>query len=290
MNFRTLEYFLTIVREENISKAANILHITQPTLSRQMSQLEDELGMKLFHRGKRLSLTESGILFKFRAQELLDLMLKMQKELKEQSELSGIISIGAGVLMSSAILAKALQDFHAKHPKVHFEYYVNSSDHIKERLDNGLLNFGLLIEPVDIIKYDYIRMKEKERLGLFVSKHSLLASKEKITKEDLLSLPSLIGPNRLSVQNELESWLGDDLSKLNIFATSNIITDLLLLVKSDSAYALAIEGATNFFESDDIVFKPLYPELSLSSVFVWKKSQPLFATAAKFLEFFKSMQ
>ena len=290
MDFRTLRYFLTVVREQNISRAANILHVTQPTLSRQMAQLEEELGTQLFLRGKHLSLTDAGVMLRRRAEEVVELMAKIEREFEEQSELGGVVSIGSGNLISSSLLPTAMQEFRSLYPKVRFEYYVNNTDYIKERLDSGLLDFGLLLEPTDITKYDYIRMKDKERWGIFTGSNNQLSGKKFITNKDLACL-TLIAPNRLSMQRELASWLGMDINRLDIFTTYNIIVpDLLTPVKAGNAHVLAIEGGITITENNDIVFKPLQPELSLTSVFVWKKFQPIFGTAGKFLEFFKSMQ
>lgn len=289
MELRTLQYFLAVVREENISKAADYLHLTQPTLSRQIAQLEEELGVQLFVRGRHLALTDAGIMLRHRAEEVVALMDKIESEFEEQSEVSGMISIGSGGLAALQILPAVMEQFHQKYPKVRYQFYTNSTDFIKERLDQGLLDFGLLLEPIDISKYDYIRMKEKERWGLLMRLDHPLASKEHITKEDLLG-QTLITTERLSLQKELESWLGGDLSKLDIFATYNLITNVVMLVSGGMASALTIEGAVSLFGGGELVFRPLYPELSMTSVLAWKKFQPNSGVARKFLEYFKSMQ
>lgn len=289
MELRLLQYFLAVVREENISRAAEVLHVTQPTLSRQMSQLEEELGVSLFVRGRHLTLTDAGVMLRRRAEEVTALMEKIEKEFEEQSEVAGIISIGSGGLSSSLTLPKAMETFREKYPKVQFQLYTNSADHVKERLEQGLLDFGFLLEPLDITKFDYIRMKEKEKWGLLLRRDHPLAEKEYITRDDLPGLP-LITTDRLSIQRELESWMGDTLSQLNLFATYNIVTNVVMLVNSGVASALTIEGAVNLYESTRLVFRPLYPELSMTSVMAWKKFQPNFGAAGKFLEHYKSMQ
>lgn len=288
MELRVLQYFLAVVREENISRAADVLHITQPTLSRQMAQLEEELGVQLFIRGRHLALTDAGVMLRRRAEEVVALMDKIEREFEEKSEVAGIISIGSGGLNALQLLLPVMDRFREKYPKVQFQFYTNSADHVKERLDQGLLDFGLLLEPIDVAKFDYIRMKEKEKWGLLLHADHPLAAKECISKEDLYQIP-LITTERLSVQKELESWLGDDLSKLDIFATYNIITNVAMLVGNGTASALTIEGAINLFGNDRVVFRPLFPELSMTSVLAWKKYQPNFGAAAKFLEEIKSM-
>lgn len=288
MEFRVLQYFLTIVREENISRAAEVLHITQPTLSRQMSQLEEELGVQLFIRGRHLALTDAGVMLRRRAEEVTILMDKIESEFEEKSEVGGVISIGSGGLLAMQSLTPVMESFRQKYPKVQYQLYTNSAEYVKERLDQGLLDFGFLLEPIDVIKFDYIRMPEKERWGLLMQADHPLAKKDYILREDLFSVP-LITSDRLSIQKELENWLGDNFSKLDIFATYNIITNVAMLVNEGVASALTIEGAVNLFESHRVVFKPLYPELAMTSVLAWKKFQPNFGAAGKFLDYFKSM-
>ncbi len=288
MEFRVLQYFLAVVREENITRAAEVLHLTQPTLSRQMAQLEEELGVQLFIRGKHLQLTDAGIMLRRRAEEVVALMGKIESEFEEQAELGGIISIGSGGLLALEFLSTVLDSFRKKYPKAQYELYTNSAEYVKERLEQGLLDFGVLLEPIDVTKFEYIRMKERERWGLFLNVEHPLAQKECIEKSDLLHIP-IITTNRLTLQRVLENWLEEDLSRLNIFATHNIITNVVSLVDKGIASALTIEGAVNLFESSRMVFRPLYPELSLSTVFVWKKFQPNLGIAGKFLEHFKTM-
>ena len=289
MELRVLQYFLAVVREENISRAADVLHITQPSLSRQMAQLEEELGVQLFTRGKHLQLTDAGVMLRRRAEEVVALMEKIEREFEERSDVGGIISIGSGGLMALQTLSPVLESFRRKYPKVQYQIYTNNAEYVKERLEQGLLDFGILLEPVDIAKFDYIRMQCKERWGLLMRSDHPLAEKNYVEKEDLLSIP-LITSDRLSIQKELESWLGNDFSSLNIFATYNIITSVAMLVNNGIACALTIEGAVNLFEGSRMVFRPLSPELSMTSVLVWKKFQPNFGAANKFIEHFKSMQ
>lgn len=289
MEFRVLQYFLAVVREENISRAADVLHVTQPTLSRQMAGLEEELGTQLFIRGRHLALTDAGVMLRHRAEEVVALMDKIENEFENHGELGGIISIGSGGLNASQMLPAIMAGFRKKYPKIQFQLYTNSAEYIKERLDQGLLDFGLLLEPIDVTKFDYIRMKKEEKWGLLLRAGHPLAKKETITKEDLIGEP-LITTNRQSIQKELENWLGSSFSQLDIFATYNIITNVAMLVDSGVASALTIEGAVNLFGSERMVFRPLYPELSMTSVLAWKKFQPNFGAAGRFLEYLKSMQ
>lgn len=289
MEFKTLRYFLAVVREENISRAAEVLHITQPALSRYMSQLEEELGTQLFIRGRHLTLTDAGVMLRQRAEEVVSLMNKIESEFEEQSEIGGIISIGTGGLNASHILPPIIEKFSQKYPKVQFHIYTNSAEHIKERIEQGLLDFGLLMEPIDVSKYDYIRMKEREKWGLLMRRDSPLAEKSCIAKEDLYGIP-IMTTDRVSVQKEFENWFGDGIEKLNVCMTFNIITNAIMFVGSGLVYALTIEGAVDSVDREQLVFRPLYPELSASSVLVWKKFHPNFGAAGRFLELLKSMQ
>ena len=174
MELRVLQYFLTIVQEENISRAAEVLHVTQPTLSRQMAQLEEELGVQLFVRGRHLTLTDAGVMLRRRAEEVTALMEKMQQELEGHADVGGVISIGSGGLMALQALSPAMAAFREQHPKVQYQLYTNHAEHVKERLEQGLLDFGLLLEPVDVSKFDYLRMGARETWGLLMrSDHPL---------------------------------------------------------------------------------------------------------------------
>ena len=288
MEFRTLQYFLAVVRESNISRAAEALHITQPTLSRQMTQLEEELGVQLFVRGKYLSLTDAGVMLRRRAEEVSALMGKIESEFDEHAEIGGVISIGSGGLTALNFLSLAMERFRKKYPGIQYQLYNNSAEYVKERLEQGLLDFGVLMEPVDVTKFEYIRMREKERWGLLIQSHHPLAEKERILKTDLYNIP-LIVPERLSIQKELETWLGEDFSGMDIFAGCNMIPHVSMLVERGTAFALTVEGAVSQFDKNRMVFRPLYPELSMTSVLAWKKFQPNFGAAGKFLDYLKSM-
>lgn len=289
MELRVLRYFLAVVREENISRAAQLLHMTQPTLSRQLSQLEEELNAQLFIRGKRLVLTDAGMMLRRRAEEVVQIVDKIEGEFQERADVTGIITIGCGGQSSVALLMKCLADFHQCYPKIQYDIYTNNADNIKEKLEHGLLDFGVLLEPVDIAKYDYIRMKEKDRWGLLMRADSELAEKPFITQEDLHTIP-LIMTNRQSLQKEIKNWLGRELESLYIFATYNIITNVATLVDDGTAYALTIDGAVNLYDQERLVFRPLYPELSMTSVLAWKKFNPVFGAAGQFLEYFKTIR
>lgn len=204
MELRVLQYFLTVAREGNITRAADILHITQPTLSRQLQQLEQELGTELFVRGRNFTPTDSGVILRRRAEEVIDLLYKIESEIAAADDVAGIISIGSGALKSSQFLPEVMSAFQKLHPKVRFEIYSNSSQYIKERMDRGLLDFGIMLEPIDIEQYEYIRLEQKELWGLLMRRGHPLAEQESVTCADLLSVP-LITPARLYVQKEISN-------------------------------------------------------------------------------------
>lgn len=286
MELRTLQYFLTVAREGNITRAADILHITQPTLSRQLQQLEQELGTELFVRGRNFTLTDSGVILRRRAEEVIDLLYKIESEIAAADDVAGIISIGSGALKSSQFLPEVMSAFQKLHPKVRFEIYSNSSQYIKERLDRGLLDFGIMLEPVDIEEYEYLRLPGRERWGLFMRADNPLAQKSSISRSDLLGVPLII-PSRLYVQKEISNWLGADINKLNVLATVNMMTHAAMFINSGAACGLTIEGTVDLFEDSKMVFKPLNPRLELTAVLAWKRFHSLSGAAAKFLEYFK---
>lgn len=215
MELRVLKYFLAVAREENITKAAALLHLTQPTLSRQLMQLEEELGVQLFRRSRyHIELTEDGMLLRRRAQELVDLAEKTTREFTmRETELMGEIAIGAGETRSMSFLSRAMVSFRERYPKVTFRIFSATADDVKERLDTGLLDMGLLTEPVDVGRYAFCRMKERDRWGVLVRLDSPLAGLDSVTPDDLEQVPLIIS-GRERVQRELANWFGDRWERL----------------------------------------------------------------------------
>lgn len=290
MEIRVLRYFLTAAREQSITKAADVLHITQPTLSRQLAQMEDEIGVKLFDRGTRkITLTNEGILLRRRAEEILQLVDKTEKELTEQDEqVEGKITIGCGEIASVQLLPELFESFHKKYPLVTFDIYTATADNVTEQMDKGLIDVGLLLEPIDIEKYDFIRLDIKERWVVVMRPDSPLAEKEFITAKDLSELP-LIMPRRLKVQSELASWFGDYYDSLNVLFTSNLNTNGAVMVNGGLAYSIVIEGAMSFWDQSKITYRPLYPSLTATSVLAWKRGQPFSLASTKFIEHVKCL-
>lgn len=285
MDTRILEYFLTVVREEKITKAADILHITQPTLSRQLSKLEEDLGVQLFVRGKKgITLTNEGILFRRRAGEIVELAEKAEQELLESDRLiDGEISIGCGEMASVQLIPKLYMSFKEKYPNVHLSLYTGNADQIKQRIDSGLTDIGLLLEPVEVEKYKFIRLNIVENWIVVMPTNDILAEKQSVSANDLIGLP-LILPHRQSVRNEIESWFGEYWDKLNIVAVSNLLTNASVLVENGVGYALVIEGSLPYLDKSIVTYRTLTPEIKSTSVLTWKKHQPFSLAVSKFLE------
>ena len=285
MEIRVLKYFLMVAREENITKAAELLHITQPTLSRQIQQLEEELGVKLFQRSNHsIRLTEDGMLLKRRAQEIVALTDKTEKEFQHKEDsVSGEISIGSGETKSVHELAELISLFREEYPAVSYDFYTANADDIKERLDRGLLDIGLLAEPVDISKYNFIRLKGRERWGILVQKDSALAAKEYVKPEDLLEVPLLMVKRPL-VQNELAGWFDNYYDQIHIVGTYNLVNNAAVMVEKGIGCALCFNLGVTF---DKLRFVPLLPEVETGAVIVWKKNQIASQAVYKFIDFLK---
>ena len=288
MEIRVLRYFLTVVREGGINRAAEVLHITQPTLSRQLAQLEEEVGVKLFHRGaKRITLTNEGILLRRRAEEILSLVDRTQQELTEQDELiEGRVVIGGGELAAMQVLPEIIEGFREKYPLVTFDIFTGNADLVKEQMEKGLIDIGVLLEPVDIEKFEFIRLQKKERWVVLMRPDDPLAEKKSVTAKDLEHMP-LILPRRTNVQNELSNWLGNSFQEQQVLFTSNLTTNSALMVQRGLAYSLVIEGSVPFWDKEKIAYRPFSPELTANSVLAWKKQQPFSPATMKFIEYMR---
>ena len=285
MELRVLRYFLAVAREENITKAAALLHVTQPTLSRQLMQLEAELGVKLFRRSQyRVVLTDDGMLLR-RAQEIVELADKAERELQHtQTELAGEVAIGCGETVAMTFLSRHIGAFRRLHPQVQFRIYSANADDVKEHIEKGLLDMGLLTEPVDIERYAFLRMPQKDRWGVLVPKEHPLARKESVTPKDLTDVPLLIS-SRETIRNELAGWFGGAFEKIEIAATYNLILNAANMVKNGLGAALCFD-LDNI--SDALTFVPLSPKLETGTVLAWKKDQIDSPAAEQFLKFIRN--
>lgn len=286
MELRVLKYFLAIVREQNITKAAEALHITQPTLSRQIKALEDELGVQLFIRGnKNISLTENGILFRKRAEEIIDLANKTMNDLAyAKDDISGDIYIGSGETNALRTIISIIKELNSNYPNIHF--HINSGDKqdILEKLDKGLIDFGIFLDPIDKTKYNYLEIPSIDSLGILARKDSTFAQKESVINNDLIDKPLIISRQTLE-DNEIMRWFNTSPDKLNIVATYNLAFNASLMVDEGLGYALTLDKIINTSENSNLCFIPLKPEWKVEMYVMWKKYQIFSKAAEKFLEY-----
>lgn len=285
MDLRVLRYFLMVAKEQSFTKAAKQLNITQPTLSRQLAALEEELGVKLFNRGgHNITLTNEGLLLKRRALELVDLEDKIVSEFKGNREsVEGKITIGCGEFIAVETLAKICKKYKEKYPLVQFTIHTGTADNISEMMNKGLVDIGLFLEPVSTEGMDYIRMQGCDHWVVSMRVDDPLAKKEVITKKDLLKLP-LILPERTNIQSELANWFGKDFSRLNIAFTSNLGTNAGVMAINGLGYPISIEGAMRYWRKDLVVQKTLSPEIMASTVIAWRRNIPYSPAVSKFIE------
>lgn len=289
MEIRVLKYFLAVAREGSITGAANALHLTQPTLTRQLQDLEKELKQKLFVRGKyKISLTPEGMILKNRAQEIVDMVEKTEAEFQSISDfISGDIYIGCGETDSMKYLAEVMKDLQKEHPAIKFHIYSGNAEDVTEKLDKGLLDFGVLIQPIDLSKYDNITLPEKDVWGVVIRKDNPLAKKDDIKVEDLTDVP-ILASRQMSPKYSKDSgfldWFGDKFDNLNITATYNLVYNAAIMVKAGMGNALTLDKLANTSQESELCFRSLNPKLESGLDIVWKKHQ-VFSPAAKlFLE------
>lgn len=287
MENRVLKYFLVAAREQNITKASEILHISQPALSRQLMQLEEELGAKLFVRGKRnLTLTEEGLYLRRKAQEIVDLTEKTEQEFANGiTSLNGVISIGMGETSASSYLADVIRAFGQEYPNVRFEIVANNADSTREQLEKGLIDVGILLEPIDLSAYDFIRLPVKDTWGVLLPAKSPLCEKPCVTAEDLKDRKIFMS-NRALNQSMFASWFGEFFHEKNLYLTVNLLFNAAMLVSKGMGCAVTLDGAAKLY-NQELVFRPLYPKIEQTSVFIWKKHQILSNSVRQFIEFIK---
>lgn len=288
MDIRTLQYFLAVAREESISGAAEFLHMTQPPLSRQLKELEAELGKQLFIRGNRkITLTEDGMILRKRAEEIVALMEKTKAEINASDEnITGDIYIGCAETEGMRMLAKIISKIRQEYDHIHFHIFSGQAEDVSERLDSGLLDFGLFIEPADLKKYDFIKLPITDIWGLWMTKASPLAENKTIKPHDLLGLPLIIS-NQAMVKNEIAGWMGGNYDNLNIVATYNLLYNASLMVEEGVGYALSIDRIIKSYDDSPLCFRPLEPTLEVGLDIVWKKYQTFSKASEKFLEYLK---
>lgn len=286
MDIRVLNYFLMVAREENVTKASQLLHITQPTLSRQLKQLEEELGVKLFKRSDHsIYLTEEGMLFRRRAQELVSLADKAKNELiQEGGMLSGTISVGCGETSSVKELARIMNEFQTLHPQVKFELYSSNNEDIKERMEQGHLDLGLLLEPVNISNYNFIRMDIKEQWGALVHIETKLANQNVIRPGELVGTLVVTYHMNTPVHNELAAWSGDYAKEMDFSATYNALYNAVIVAIEKKGAVICLKLDSHY---DDMKFIPFEPKLELNTVLAWKEHETHSKSTFAFIEHIK---
>lgn len=289
MEIRVLKYFLAVAREGSVTGAANSLHLTQPTLTRQLQDLEKELKQQLFVRGKhKIVLTPEGIILRKRAQEIIDMVEKTQAEFRSIHDIvSGDIYIGGGETDSMQYIAEIIKEIQDDYPDIKFHIQSGNAGDVTEKLDKGLLDFGILIQPVDLSKYDYITLPGKDVWGVIMRKDSPLAEKKQIKLEDLRGVPLLNSRQamrKMSSKNEFIEWFQGEFENLNTVVTFNLVYNAAVMVKKGVGYAIALDKLVDTSGESELCFRPLSPKLESGLDIVWKKYQ-VFSPAAKlFLE------
>ncbi|KMP95744.1 LysR family transcriptional regulator [Bacillus cereus] len=280
MEIRVLRYFISVANEESISAAAKQLHLSQPTLSRQLKDLETELDTALFIRGNRkISLTEQGKYLLKQAKEIVALADKTEANLKDSKEIiSGEVYIGGGETEAMHLIAKTLKELRTDYPGIRFHLYSGNADDIKSKLDSGLLDFGIVIEPTDKQKYEYVQLPAKDTWGVLMCKDSPLADKQFISPVDLIDTPLFIS-RQTTVSNELAGWFGQNIENLNVVATYNLLYNAALMVEEGIGYALCLDKLINTSGNSKLCFRPLHPNLESNLNIIWKKNQ-VFSNAA----------
>lgn len=285
METRVLRYFLAVARERSLSRAAGALHVTQPTLSRQMMELEERLGTKLFLRGRKgISLTAEGLFFRRRAEEILELVDRTAAALRTREQaIGGEIWIGGGETEAMRLIARAARNLRAAHPLVSCHLYSGNAEEVAERLDRGLLDFGLFVGAADLSKYEFIALPVKDVWGLLLRRDSPLAARRRIRPADLAGLPLLCSRQQL-VGNELAGWLGGSAASLSVVATYNLLYNASLMVEEGVGHALCLDGIIKVGDDGPLCFRPLEPALEAGACLVWKKGRIFSRAAAALLE------
>lgn len=284
MELRVLRYFLAVAREESISRAAEFLHLSQPTLSRQLMDLEEELGRKLFVRGgRRMTLTEDGKFLRKRAQEIVALAERTKEAFRSTDEdVGGDIYIGGGETRAMGLVAGTARRLMAVHPHISYHLYSGNAADVMERLDRGLVDFGVFIEPADLARYEYIRLPVSDVWGVLMRRDHPLAQKASLMPEDIVSLPLFCSRQEL-VANEIAGWMGESFERLNVVGTYNLLYNASLLVEEGMGCALCLDGIIRC-EGSPLCFRPLEPRLEVGLAVAWKKYQVFSRAAECFLE------
>lgn len=293
MELRVLQYFLAVAREQSIIRAAESLHLSQPTLSTQIRNMEKELGKQLLIRGtkgsRKVTLTEEGMILKNRAEEILDLVKKTENEIiLSDSIIIGDVYIGAAETDRIHFLAKAAKKLQNDYPGIHYHISSGNYHFVAERLDKGLLDFGLILGTPDYKKYNVLKLPGKDIWGVFMRKDDPLAKKEAISPEDLWDKPLLMSQEQADGGTLIE-WIKKSASSLNITVTYNLLFNASIFVEEGLGYAISLDKIINTSGNSKLVFRPLTPPMENEMYLIWKNYQVFSKPAEKFLQTFKDM-
>lgn len=290
MELRELKYFIAVAEKGSVSKAAESLFLTQPNLSRQMQGLESKLGQKLFVRGNRkITLTEAGKLLKKRAEEIIALSDKTESELSvKYGEIAGRIAIGGGESYAVSLIAEVACRLRDDYPGIKFDFFSGDTVEVVEKLDKGLIDFGILIEPADLSKYSFLKLPLADTWGVLMKKTSPLAEKPFVTKEDIFDKDLILSKHSLN-EYIIADWFAPYGDGLNVVATYNLIYNASLLVKQGLGYALALDKLVDVSAESELCFRPLKPSLVSPISIVWKSDTVFSAPSKKFITYLKEL-
>lgn len=287
MELRVLQYFLAVAREQNISSAAESLHLSQPTLSTQLKALENELGKQLLIRGtkgsRKVLLTEEGMLLRKRAEEILELVRMTESEISLSNEVvAGDVYIGTGESDLIRIFARAAKHIQEKHPDIHYHILSGNASFVQEHLDRGLIDFGVVYSPVDTSIYNTIKIPVHDTWGVLMRRDSPLAQKNAVQPQDLLDKPLILSAQKADAW-PMSNWFGHDITKLNVVATYNLVFNASLLVEEGLGYAVCFDKLINVSGDSNLCFRPLSPTIEAKASIIWKRYQVLSKAAECFL-------
>ena len=284
MEIRVLRYFLEIAREGNMTRAAERLHVTQPTLSKQMKELEQELGKKLFRRGSTsVSLTDEGMLLRKRAEDLLAMADKIENEFKALDEITGgDIYIGCAESYLIKYLTYAVKKLNGQYSNIHYHITSGDTQQVTERLDRGLLDFAFIVEPPDLSKYNYLEVPEQDTWGILMRKDCPLAEKSQIEIDDILPYPVFCSEQAAKV--DLPRWCGENIDQLNVMATFNLTGNAAIFVKEGLGIALTFDKLVEINDEGNLCFRPITHVLQTKMYVIWKKYQVFTPVAQLMLE------
>lgn len=288
MELRVLQYFLAVAREQNISAAAESLHLSQPTLSTQLKALEEQLGKQLLIRGtkgsRKVLLTEEGMVLRKRAEEILELVRITENEISRSDEVvAGDVYIGAGESDMIRIFARAAQQLQQRYPDIHYHILSGNAAFVQEYLERGLIDIGVVYGPVDTAVYNAVPAPVRDTWGVLMRRDSPLAQKEYIQPQDLWDKPLILSAQK-NDDLSMVHWMQRDISKLQVVATYNLVFNASLLVEEGLGYALCFDKLINVTGDSRLCFRPLFPKMEAEASIIWKRYQVFPKAAQKFIE------